>query len=118
MGFVIDLDSQQCERTIVSDGCCEYPVVAQSATGVKHHYSYLVSAGSWYQDKTRGRINGPMQVVEKLTYSYEADGTTIKELRRDPWMPGEFKFAMEPLFVPRPNQSAEDDGYVVVPVYN
>mmetsp|Transcript_19531 Transcript_19531/g.23418 ORF Transcript_19531/g.23418 Transcript_19531/m.23418 type:complete len:640 (-) Transcript_19531:272-2191(-) len=116
--FVIDLDTQSCERTIVSEKACEYPIVAPSATGVPHHYSYLVSNNRHFDDPKRGRINGPMQILEKLTYEYEADGTTIKELKRDPWNPGEAKFAMEPLFVPKPNSSAEDDGWLVVPVYN
>jgi len=116
--FSIDLKAQSCERTIISENPFEYPTVAQSETGKKHKYAYAVGSNKTIYDPVKGRVDGPLQNIVKLTYTYEDDNVTVKNLNENIWCPGEHKYAMEPLFVPRPGSKAEDDGWVIAPIFN
>ena len=65
---------------------------------------------------SRGGVNGPMQQLTKTAYdSAGADATTVAV---ENWMPGIHKFVGEPLFVPKPGSSAEDEGWVLVLVHD
>ena len=55
------------------------------------------------------RGNGPLQAIEKLD---------LQTGERRLWSAAPRGFVTEPLMVPRPASSAEDSGWVLVPVWN
>jgi len=116
--FVIDVNDKTCTRDVVSEDAYEYPTVAPIATGVQHKMAYVVGVHKQFNHPEKGLVNGPLQNVEKLTYVMEEDGIAVKRIERDVWCPGERKYAMEPLFVPRAGATEEDNGWVVVPVFD
>jgi all-trans-8'-apo-beta-carotenal 15,15'-oxygenase len=42
----------------------------------------------------------------------------VAGVRSDEWRPGKRCFLQEPMFVPRPDSTAEDDGWIIVGVHN
>lgn len=44
-------------------------------------------------------------------------GEVASEPEMQRWSPGQDSFSMEPIFVPRPQRSAEDDGWLLAPVF-
>ena len=54
-----------------------------------------------------------MQDLLKVSLSPEARGDP--QMQR--WSPGRDSFCQEPIFVPRPQSSAEDDGWILAPVF-
>lgn len=95
------------QETMLSRAC-EFPSVAGNVQGRRHKYVYAGASRSpgpstW----------GPLQVVMKATLCSETGKAEelVYEVGRDCW-------AGEPIFVPRPGQSAEDDGWVLVMVFD
>ena len=54
-----------------------------------------------------------LQDILKVSLSPEATGNP--QMQR--WSPGRDSFCQEPIFVPRPQSSAEDDGWILAPVF-
>lgn len=84
------------ERTV------EFPQVHPERVGRSHRYIFLGGAH-------REQGNAPLQAVVK--YDVEATCETVHS-----FAPG--GFSSEPVFVPRPGGTAEDDGWLLVMVYD
>lgn len=87
---------------------CEFPSVAGMVQGRLHKHIYAGAA------RSPGPFTwGPLQVVMKATVSPETGKAKelIYEVGRRCW-------AGEPIFVPRPGQAAEDDGWVMVLMFD
>ena len=56
----------------------------------------------------------PVQDILKVSMP---PGVVAGELEMQRWSPGQDSFCQEPIFVPRPHSSAEDDGWLLAPVF-
>jgi all-trans-8'-apo-beta-carotenal 15,15'-oxygenase len=115
------------EQHTLMDRACEFPCVAPTVVGKPHTHAYLVGA------RMDGKHHwGAPQVVSKVTLSPEAgvtkplvqDGSSTNTNSTNStaavqkvYNPGPGKWAQEPIFVPNPNGKTEDDGWVLVVVF-
>ena len=56
----------------------------------------------------------PVQDILKVSM---APGEVSGEPEMQRWSPGQDSFCQEPIFVPRPQSSAEDDGWLLAPIF-
>jgi all-trans-8'-apo-beta-carotenal 15,15'-oxygenase len=100
--FTIDPVAKTVEKSLKITRCCEFPVVHPAYVGQPYRYVYLGAAH-------HGTGNAPLQAIakydqatgEETVYSFAPQG-----------------FSGEPIFVPRPDATAEDDGWLLCLVYN
>ena len=100
--FTIDLNSNNIEKEMIESRCCEFPYINPNNVGRKYRYLFT---GSTHQDQG----NAPLQAIlkldlltgEKQLYSFAPEG-----------------FISEPIFVPKPNATQEDQGWILVLVYD
>ncbi|KAK9808604.1 hypothetical protein WJX72_000386 [[Myrmecia] bisecta] len=90
---------------------CELPVINPTYTGRPYRHAYLVGS----------RVTGfeswsPLQGLVKLTRPDSLFGDQAAQ--EEVWLPGLESYAQEPIFVPRPGSTAEDDGWILTVVYN
>lgn len=90
------------EYQLVEPRCCEFPVVHPDYVGRPYRYVYLGAA----HDPTG---NAPLQGVIKVD---------VTSGERQVWSAAPHGFAGEPIFVPRPNGQAEDDGWLLLLTFN
>ena len=100
--FTLDLTEQSVQRQLLEERCCEFPFVHPKHAGRPYRYLFMGAAH-------RESGNAPLQAILKL------DVTTGKEQL---WSAAPQGFISEPIFIPRPNASQEDDGWVLTLVYN
>jgi len=113
------------EQHALMDRACEFPCVAPAVAGKAHTHAYLV--GARMDDKDQW---GAPQVVSKVTLSPEvgvtkplggqngtADSTATTAVQKV-YNPGPGRWAQEPIFVPKPKGTSEDDGWVLVIVFD
>ena len=100
--FTLDLNEQSVQRQLLEERCCEFPFVHPKHAGRPYRYLFMGAAH-------RESGNAPLQAILKL------DVTTGKEQL---WSAAPQGFISEPIFIPRPNASQEDDGWVLTLVYN
>lgn len=100
--FKLDLSQQTVERRLLQERCCEFPTVHPQHVGRPYRYLFMGAAHNQ-------RGNAPLQAILKL------DVTTGEEQL---WSAAPQGFVSEPIFVPRPNATQEDDGWVLTLVYN
>ena len=100
--FTLDLTEQSVQRQLLEERCCEFPFVHPRHAGRPYRYLFMGAAH-------RESGNAPLQAILKL------DVTTGKEQL---WSAAPQGFISEPIFIPRPNASQEDDGWVLTLVYN
>ncbi|MGK7955805.1 MAG: carotenoid oxygenase family protein [Crocosphaera sp.] len=100
--FKIDLNSDHIEKKIIESRCCEFPHINPNNVGKDYRYLFI---GSAHQDQG----NAPLQVIQKLDLL-----TGEKQLHS--FAPN--GFVSEPIFVPKPHATREDDGWVLVMVYD
>jgi len=81
--------------------CCEFPAPNPNCEGRPYRYLFLAAAH-------QARGNAPLQALLKR------DGATGE---REVWSAAPRGFVGEPAFVPKANASAEDDGWVLMWVY-
>lgn len=99
--YHLDLKTNRVTSRLIEGRSCEFPTVHPNCVGRSHRYLYLVAT-----DQPEG--NAPLQAIVKVDnqtgdrqiYSFAPRG-----------------FATEPVFVPRPGATAEDDGWLLVLVY-
>jgi len=118
---------------VLMDRACEFPCVAPAVVGRPNTHSYLV--GARFRDAWRW---GPPEVVVKATvgpasgadhdhHDVRGGGGDRVDAVEHPAMhkasqkvyyPGTNCWCGEPIFVPRPGGGGEDDGWVLVLVFN
>lgn len=92
---------------------CDFPCVAPSVTGKTHSHAYVYGSAANHPD-----LWGPPQVVTKLSFLNGTQESGSPTTSQKVYNPGENRWAQEPIFVPRENGEGEDDGWVLVIVYN
>ncbi|KAF6256619.1 carotenoid oxygenase [Scenedesmus sp. NREL 46B-D3] len=98
--------------------CVEFPCVNWDVHGEAHKHIYAVA------DRVDHEYHwGPTQVIMKLSLNDPLAGTQgplqqARDVRPQLWDAGSRRLIMEPLFIPRSNPTAEDDGWVLATVHN
>jgi len=100
--FRISLDAETVQSTKLDERSCEFPTVHPNWVGRKCRFLYLGATDT----ATR---NAPLQAVWKVD---------LETGDRQLWSAAPRGFGGEPVFVPRPGGTAEDDGWVMVMIYN
>ena len=98
----ISLDRGTVETTRLSERCCEFAMVSPEREGLPCRFAWMAAAA-------REQGNDPLQVIKKLDLSTG---------ERQIWSAAPHGFVSEPLMVPRPGATTEDDGWVLELVWN
>jgi len=101
--FEINLREQTVTRQLIESHHCEMPVVAPQKVGQPYRFLYVAAANRIIQG------SGPLQAVMKIDF---------QSGERQEWSVAPRGFISEPVFVPRPGGSAEDDGWLLAVVYD
>jgi all-trans-8'-apo-beta-carotenal 15,15'-oxygenase len=100
--FKVNLTRETIEREVITARCCEFPTLNPQNMG--RPYQHVV-IGTTHESMG----NAPLQALMKLDlYS----GT------KSIWSAAPQGFVGEPLFVPKPNETAEDAGWILSLVYD
>jgi len=99
--FRIDRATGQVRRETIESRCCEFPTLHPDRVGRPYRYLFIGAA-----DLPTG--NAPLQAVLKLD---------LETGDRQIYSVAPRGFGGEPLFVPRPGGEAEDDGWILILVY-
>jgi all-trans-8'-apo-beta-carotenal 15,15'-oxygenase len=100
--FHLNIQDGTVKQELLEDRCCEFPSIHPQNVGKSYRYLYIGAA-----HLSTG--NAPLQAVEKIDLE-----TGEKQI----WSAAPRGFAGEPLFVPRPDATAEDDGWVLAVIYD
>ncbi|MDV3350876.1 carotenoid oxygenase family protein [Leptothoe sp. LEGE 181152] len=100
--FELDLTTETSQADCLIERGCEFPDLNPNNVGRPYRYLYI---GVAHQPQG----NAPLQAVLKR------DLATGKE---EIWSFAPRGFAGEPIFVPRPNSTVEDDGWILSQFYN
>lgn len=98
--WVIDQDTKTVAEKTLMDVPVEFPRVPDSLIGQKHRYGYMAHMSAKFPAG-----------VGVLKYDFETDEKTEYALP-------EGQYCGEPVFVPRKNAAAEDDGYLITYRHN
>ena len=98
----INLVDATVKTTRLSERCCEFAMVNSKQVGLACQFAWMAAAA-------REQGNDPLQVIKKLD---------LVSGERLIWSAGPRGFVSEPVMVPRPNSSKEDDGWVLCVVWN
>jgi all-trans-8'-apo-beta-carotenal 15,15'-oxygenase len=100
--FQVNLLTGAVDRQLIAPRCCEFPTLHPNLVGHTYRYAYLAAAHA-------PTGNAPLQAI--LKHDWQTGERYL-------WSAAPRGFVGEPVFVPRPNGSAEDDGWVLVLVFN
>ncbi|MCY1033747.1 carotenoid oxygenase family protein [Corallococcus sp. BB11-1] len=100
---MVDVKAGTFRTERLSDVSCEFPRVAPGVVGRAHQTLYL--GGHSTQEARRGLFDSVMR--------YDVGTGRMTQA-----VMGEGQYPSEPVFVPRPGASAEDDGWVLTQVYD
>lgn len=105
--FKINLESETpdrppVDRQLIDPRCCEFPTIHPQQVGGPYRYLYLGAAHA-------PTGNAPLQAILKRDWQ-----TGEQQL----WSAAPRGFVGEPVFVPRSNSAAEDDGWLLVLMFN
>jgi all-trans-8'-apo-beta-carotenal 15,15'-oxygenase len=98
----INLQTGAVSKELLEQRTCEFAMVNPECQGLEARYSWMAVA-------ERELGNDPLQAIKKLDLS-TGEGRV--------WSAAPRGFVSEPLMVPRPGSSAEDDGWVLCLVWN
>jgi all-trans-8'-apo-beta-carotenal 15,15'-oxygenase len=98
----LDLAAGSSRSEVLEERTCEFAMVNPGHVGLDARFA-------WMATTERERGNAPLQVIEKLD---------LVSGERRLWSAAPRGFVSEPVMVPRPGASAEDDGWVLVLVWN
>lgn len=110
--LVIDTASGSVSRRSLSHRCCEFSTVNPRFNGQPYRHLFVPAAAVDHPVYW-----GPNQVLAKVSFPAGQDAADA-EPQTELWAPGPHCFVQEPLFVPRPGGTEEDDGWVLVLVNN
>jgi all-trans-8'-apo-beta-carotenal 15,15'-oxygenase len=100
--FDLDLNIHQVNSKLVEPRCCEFPTINPANVG--HPYRYVYMGAAQTLDG-----NAPLQSIIKLDRK-----TGEQQL----WTAAPTGYVSEPVFVPRPGGTQEDDGWLMAMVYD
>jgi all-trans-8'-apo-beta-carotenal 15,15'-oxygenase len=100
--FELDLQTQQVNSQLIERRCCEFPTINPANVGYPYRYVYMAAAQTLDG-------NAPLQSIIKLDRS-----TGAQQL----WTVASTGYVNEPVFVPRPGGTQEDDGWLLVMTYD
>lgn len=98
----LNLTEGTVRTTRLSERCCEFAMVNPQWEGLPARYGWMAVA-------ERETGNDPLQAIKKLD---------LISGERQVWSAAPRGFVSEPLMVPRPGATAEDDGWVLCVVWN
>ncbi|MBM5823296.1 MAG: Apocarotenoid-15,15'-oxygenase [Cyanobacteria bacterium K_Offshore_surface_m2_011] len=98
----LDLTSGSVTSERLSPRTCEFAMVNPQRVGLRARQAWMAVA-------ERERGNDPLQAIQKL--ELESGASRV-------WSAAPRGFVSEPVMVPRPGATAEDDGWVLVVVWN
>ncbi|MGD1921246.1 MAG: carotenoid oxygenase family protein, partial [Pleurocapsa sp.] len=101
--FTLNLENDEVQREMLESRCCEFPTHNPSKVGRDYRYLYI---GAAPEDSGR---NAPLQGILKLDLE-------TKKHQLHSFAPS--GFVSEPIFVPKPNSTQEDEGWVLTLVYD
>ncbi|MBD1933834.1 MULTISPECIES: carotenoid oxygenase family protein [Cyanophyceae] len=100
--FTLNLNDKTVQRKLLEGRCCEFPSVHPERVGRPYRYLYMGAAHN-------ATGNAPLQAILK------AD---LETGQRQLWSVAPQGFVSEPVFVPRPGTSGEDEGWLLAFVYD
>lgn len=100
--FQVNLSRETVTHQTLESRCCEFPTLHPQNVGRPYRYLYIGTA-----HEAAG--NAPLQAILKLDLA-----TGNRQL----WSAAPRGFGGEPVFVPRPNGTTEDDGWVLLLMYD
>ncbi len=100
--FQIDPTRKTVEHSIVEDRSCEMPAVHPDVFGQPYRFLYL---NGTHQPSG----SAPLQAILKIDWQTN---------ERQIWSAAPRGFVSEPVFVPRPNRTDEDEGWLLTLVYD
>lgn len=100
--FHLNLKDKTVSRELIEERCCEFPSIHQERVGRPYRYLYI---GAAHADTG----NAPLQAILKID---------LESGLRQFWSAAPRGFISEPVFVSRPNSEKEDDGWLLVLVYD
>ena len=98
----IDLAAGTVQTERLSERCCEFAMVNPQREGLSCRYGWMAVA-------ERETGNDPLQAIKKLD---------LLNGERQVWSAAPRGFVSEPMMVPRPGATEEDDGWVLTVVWN
>ncbi len=98
----IDLKKSSCKESKISNQCCEFAMVNPINQGLPAQYAWMAVA-----EQLNG--NGPLQGIKKLDLN---NGQSCI------WSVTPKGFVGEPVMIPNPNSNHEDEGWILVMVWN
>ena len=100
--FTVDLATEQVDVTVPIERYCEFPTIHPQKVGRDYRYLYIgVAHDQTVSAPLQGLLKRDMQTGEEQVWSAAPRG-----------------FGGEPLFVARPNGTDEDDGWILLWLYN
>ncbi|ASC73905.1 Apocarotenoid-15,15'-oxygenase [Halomicronema hongdechloris C2206] len=100
--FTLNLDHNMVTREPLIERCCEFPCLHPQRQGRPYRYLYLGAAHA-------PRGNAPLQALLKQD---------LVSGEEQVWSAAPQGFSGEPVFVPKPQGQAEDDGWLLLLLYN
>lgn len=100
--FQVNLETETVQHQVIETRCCEFPVLHPEQVGRPYRYLYIGTAHA-------PEGNAPLQAVLKLDFK-----TQTQQI----WSAAPRGFAGEPVFVPRPGGSREDEGWLLLLMYD
>lgn len=99
--FTMDLETETVQRELIESRCCEFPSINGDRVGRNYRYLYI---GAGHNPTG----NAPLQAILKLD---------LETGERKLWSNAPQGYVGEPIFVPKPNAMAEDEGWVLTMTY-
>jgi len=109
----IDMETGKVSQTKLMNRAVDFPSVSPAHTARPHRHIYVY--GSLADNEKEW---GPPQVISKVTFTEDEVEAKAPSVTQKVYMPGKDRWAGEPIFAPRKNAKAEDDGWVLVLVYD
>lgn len=100
--FRANLRSQTVQRELTESRCCEFPYVHPDKAGLPYRYLFMGAAHN-------PTGNAPLQAILKIDWE-----TGERQL----WSAAPQGYVSEPIFVPRPHSTIENDGWILTLVYD
>ncbi len=100
--FSVDLPTGSVDSKLIESRCCEFPYVHPNKAGREHRYIFLGAAHN-------PTGNAPLQAILKL--DVQSGDRSLHSFAPK-------GYVSEPIFVPKPNATSEDEGWVLTLVYD